>query len=259
MGKIESLIKFTGRVDNVVGAKGKNGEIIIRKYQNNPTKSQTSGQIIQRTRFLSATGIASLSGRRGLMGFTHYAIQMGMSIKNAFTKTNLLAVFNSGNNNEKVIKASLNPQTGDYESSIEWSELKFSKGSAGNIAAMTPRFDNPNEVDVFWGKRYADVDIPDTSVLTIIVLCPAMSEPAIVRSVNANVTGQHLAIETPASWSGQKVYVYGVEAMFGDEATAVQYLSVFNNNNVAAQAIVSELASQAAYSDTVYMGDGSIS
>ena len=256
MGKIESLIKFTGRVDNVVGAKGKNGEIIIRKYQNNPTKSQTTKQVEQRTRFLTATGLANLLTDRGIAGFTKYAKSEGISLANAFVKANLTKQWMDNNMWSPVIKATTADDT--TSTTIAWAQLELSRGGTPNVIAQTPHFDDPNTIGIVWDKASPDAVIGANDMLTFVIFAANSNPtlPPVIVSVPANTSGYKTDVEVPADWSGQRVHILGFETLFSREEEAVEYISIFNSTIVDAVARRRELQSSANYSRTLYMGTG---
>lgn len=259
MGKINSLITFTGKVDNVVGAKGKNGDIIIRKYQKNPTKSQTTNQVKQRTRFLTATGMAHNFPETAYAGLTKYAKSLGLTLQNAFTKVNLTKTFNYQGAPKPVIYAE---SMGDNEvvGRVEWPEIEISRGGEGNVTIGTPQFNDPETVTIEWQKRADDITISAADTITFVVFCAELEkDPPVVVTSKAALSVQRVNIVVPNTWTGQSVKVWAFETFFNTEADSVEYLSIFNSDTLQASARRRELLSSAEYTRTFWVGSGSIS
>ena len=56
MGKIVSVIQFTGRTGNLVGSKGQNGTVVLKNHQPNVTNRNTQEQVNARVKL--ATSLA---------------------------------------------------------------------------------------------------------------------------------------------------------------------------------------------------------
>lgn len=65
MGKLNSIITFTGKVGNVIGYKGLDGKTLIGPYDKNYQDSKTPDQVYQRAKLALA---AKVAGMLGLLG-----------------------------------------------------------------------------------------------------------------------------------------------------------------------------------------------
>lgn len=60
MGKISSVIEFTGRTGNLVGAKGQDGRVVIRKYQPSVKNANSEEQMAVRAKMALAGSLSKL-------------------------------------------------------------------------------------------------------------------------------------------------------------------------------------------------------
>ena len=65
MGRIVSIIQFTGRAGNAVGSKGKRGKVLIRQYQPTVANPQTNAQMSNRAKLKLAAQVAGMLGEVG--------------------------------------------------------------------------------------------------------------------------------------------------------------------------------------------------
>lgn len=65
MGRIVSIIQFTGRAGSAVGSKGKDGKIVIRQYQPSVANPRTAAQMAQRAKMKLAAQVAGMLGEVG--------------------------------------------------------------------------------------------------------------------------------------------------------------------------------------------------
>ena len=84
MGRIVSLIQFTGRVGSAVGSKGKGGKVLLRQYQPSVANPRTDAQMSQRAKMKLASQVASMLGevgRTSLIANGYKKTDRGMLIK----------------------------------------------------------------------------------------------------------------------------------------------------------------------------------
>lgn len=87
MGKIRSLIYFDGKVDNLVGTKGKDGNYTVRKHQPRPRNARTALQMPARVRW---SGVVSMwKAFQGMDKPSFEGRKKGQSNFNAFMAANL--------------------------------------------------------------------------------------------------------------------------------------------------------------------------
>lgn len=65
MGKLNSIITFTGKVGNVIGYKGLDGKTLIGPYDKNYQDSKTPDQVYQRAKMALAAKVAGMLGVLG--------------------------------------------------------------------------------------------------------------------------------------------------------------------------------------------------
>lgn len=84
MGRIVSLIQFTGRVGSAVGSKGKGGKVLLRQYQPSVANPRTDAQMSQRAKMKLAAQVAGMLGevgRTSLIANGYKKTDRGMLIK----------------------------------------------------------------------------------------------------------------------------------------------------------------------------------
>ena len=65
MGRIVSIIQFTGRAGSAVGSKGKGGKVLLRQYQPTVANPRTPAQMSQRAKMKLAAQVAGMLGDVG--------------------------------------------------------------------------------------------------------------------------------------------------------------------------------------------------
>ncbi|MBQ3845321.1 MAG: hypothetical protein II817_10150 [Bacteroidales bacterium] len=84
MGRIVSIIQFTGRAGSAVGSKGRDGKIVIRQYQPSVANPRTAAQMAQRAKMKLAAQVAGMLGvvgRTSLMANGNRKTDRGQLIK----------------------------------------------------------------------------------------------------------------------------------------------------------------------------------
>lgn len=249
MGKQVSTLKMTGSFAGAVGYIDNQGRIQMRskteKYHDANTKAQKS----VRVKFLAITGLAS-AFKNTAIGLLPAAKSSRITLRNMFTKTNY-----------RCIEATA-PQGGNIEAETDFTLLQVAKGSNPQVSFGSPQFDEPLTVAVNFG---ANTDLPGASgsdLVYIVVYNPADNRCLLSTPVRRDVTGGAISVRVPNSWNGETVHVYGFSQGFKSEGERVKYLSVFNDATIAggeAKAELSKLAADTEFSDSHYIGNGSIS
>lgn len=60
MGKINSVIEFTGRTGNLVGVKGQNGQVYLRKHVRKIHNDNSEQQVVARAKMALAGNLSKL-------------------------------------------------------------------------------------------------------------------------------------------------------------------------------------------------------
>ena len=233
-----STLKVTGKLGDIVGTKGPKGDIIARAYQPKVKNPQTEGQITQRTKFLSGTGLAG--GIKYFPGFEKYAKGLRISARNAFTKQ----VLKSGS--ITVVKSG-----DEYQSTIDWGAVAISKGTAQPPLFDAPAFDEEATVKVSWTPEGNNTDI-----VQVLVYQPDTNKG--FYSTPTSMGAGSLSVVVPALWSGMDVHVYGFCLRETESGQAVSYSSFWDDGNVEAMAQIKRVAGMMDPSSSTYIGHGSI-
>ena len=70
MGKIVSVIQFTGRTGNLVGSKGQNGTVVLKNHQPNVTNRNTQEQVNARVKLALAGSLSKIVPADTIYGMT---------------------------------------------------------------------------------------------------------------------------------------------------------------------------------------------
>lgn len=249
MGKQVSTLKMTGSYAGAVGYIDQQGRVQMRskteKYHDANTKEQKS----VRTKFLAITGLAS-AFKNTAIGLLPAAKSSRITLRNMFTKTNYRCV------------SATATQAGDIEAKTDLTQLQVAKGSNPQVSFGSPQFDEPLTVAVNFA---ANTDLPGAAgsdLVYIVVYNPGDNRCLISTPVRRDVAGGAISMQVPNAWNGETVHVYGFSQGFRSEAERVKYLSVFNDATIdggEAKAELSMLAAGTEFSDSHYIGNGTIS
>lgn len=240
MAKQVSTLKVTGKLGDIVGSKGANGDVIARAYQPEVKNPNTKKQVSARTKFLTATGLAG--GIKIFPGFVKYGKQLGITARNAFVKTLM-----------KGDSISVTESGDQFDSTIDFGAVQVSRGVTTAPAFNAPSFAEANEVSVGWTSesgRFANND-------TVIILVYS-------ADLNEAVYGQasygagSCSVEVPVRWSGMSVHVYGYALCETEAGQGVEYRSYWTNSNVEASAEMRTLEGMMTPSASAYIGHGDI-
>lgn len=203
MGTFNSMISFTGKVGNLVGAKGEDGQTILRPRVK-PRDPKTNAQISQRVKVSLAGQLSSLTPKSALFG---------MGSTNRKRRSNFLkniidnAVVTSVNNQ---LTAKLAPE-----------KLVFSEGRgvavSGFSGTITPGGSGqPNTVNITLSAMPNDV----ASLVVIAVGADATTETYTEVHVEA-LTASNLSASF--STEAERVNLYTIPVVQSDGASAVRY------------------------------------
>lgn len=244
MAKQTSVFQFEGRLGEVTGYRDMRGNQIARKIvkARNP---QTTLQVAQRTRFLTATGAAA-GLKNAIAGLGPTAKSKRLTPRNTLVQMLLT--------NPDVIKTTTRTVIADgnlsevTEASIDPKFLKLSRGmlEMPNVTAtivgnqLKLNVDDDTIYDYFhlvYFDRYSNRAVP--------VLIP-------VEEHGGSVT---LTLDIPSVFRGNKaaIYIYG-QAISNNLSRAL-YQSIWNGNSVQAKATRRSIEAEADYSETAYLGE----
>jgi hypothetical protein len=244
MGKQISLVKFVGKLDNVVGYVNRNGEAIIRSKRENPYNPQTEAQMKQRVSFATANALAAIV-KLGAIGFAPYAKQQGMSVRNALTRQNL---------RNGAVTAGMSG--GQMVGEIEWSDVELSRGVTASVRFATAQSAAPGQVSVGYTPTGAATSDPDDVVL--VVVSEAMRQCVVQRTPFSRTTPT-AKVDLDPVWSGEEVHVYAYTLSFGeDEETRARVYTMWDGGSIEAYAQFIQLLGNAEFSVSNYCGDVTI-
>lgn len=240
---------MTGSYGDAVGYIDKQGRVQMRTKAETYHDANTKEQKSVRTKFLAITGLAT-AFKNTAIGLLPAAKSNRITLRNMFTKTNYRCV------------SATATQAGDIEANTDFTLLQVAKGSTPLVSFGSPQFDEPLTVAVNFG---ANTDMPGASasdLVYIVVYNPGDNRCMISTPVRRDVAGSAISVQVPNAWNGETVHVYGFTQGFKSEAERVKYLSVFNDATVSggeAKAELNTLAAGTEFSDSHYIGNGSIS
>lgn len=246
MGKQISTIQFTGKLGNLVGARGAKGDVIIRPYVI-PDNPNTTKQVKVRTSFLTATGLASAFGNV-VIGLASAAKSLGISRRNLFVKKNY-----------GRITATPTTQDGNtiVNTTVDYPNLVLSQGSLPPIQFGSPSTENPLEIVVPISDSAAASGASRDDLAYIIVYNPVKNE-AIISQPKTRID-EEILLMVPDYWVGDQCQVYGFGQGIADAADRVAYESYWSGDDVLAEAEIAAIESGAIYSKTSYLGTATIS
>ena len=245
MGKQISLVKFVGKLDNVVGYVNRNGEAIIRSKRENPYNPQTEEQMKQRVSFATANALAAIV-KLGAIGFAPYAKQQGISVRNALTRQNL---------RNGAVTASMSG--GKMAGEIEWSEIELSRGVAANVRFSPVSAQEPQTVKVSYTPVGGVEGDPDDIIM--VAVSESMRQCVLQRTRFSRISPD-AKIDFAQIWSGEEVHVFAYTLSFGDdEETRARVHTMWDGGAIEANAQFIQLLGDAEFSSTDYLGSITIS
>lgn len=246
MGKQVSTIQFTGKLGNLVGAKGAKGNVIIRPYVI-PDNPNTTKQVKVRTSFLTATGLAAAFGKV-IIGLSSVAKSLGISRRNLFVKKNY-----------GRITATTSMQDGKtvVNTTVDYPNLILSQGSLPPIQFGSPSTEDPLEITVPLADSAAAAGASIDDLAYLIAYNPVKNEALISQPKKRG--DEDITLLVPDYWVGDQCHVYGFGQGIADAADRVAYESYWSGDDVLAEAEIAAIESGALYSKTSYLGAATIS
>lgn len=237
MGKAKSMIKFTGRVGDVVGRKGTKGGVIYSAYQPDIKNPQTPAQINQRVRFLTATSLAHQLPNDALAGYAPIAASKRISRRTAYAsylmskKAAVIAIAEEGN---------------EYKATISYEELVFSRGT-DVYEASTLDTETPATI------KTTVSGLQPKDIVHAVAIVPE-AKTAFSKVEQAGGASLEISLNFPTSLQGENVHVYIYVQRINDDNARATYLSFWDGSNFEAQATLKAIESSASYSATTYVG-----
>ncbi len=181
---------YRNKIGDFIYAKYRN-KLVVRSKPTSVRNPRTLGQISQRNRLSAMSSLAQAMSAAIIAGYKKATMGSKYSPRNLFVKDNF----------------ALSTAGGDGTATINYSGVKVSRGPVAKVTAMTPEFDNPNEVafDVSYDNLVALGVSRSNLNLKVVIYCPELDITFIHTEEG---TSNRVEITTPTTWSGQRVYVY---------------------------------------------------
>ena len=246
MGKQVSTLKMTGSFAGAVGYIDPQGRVQMRSKPEKISDANTKKQQAVRTRFLAITSLAKAFSKTAL-GLSIVAKQKKLTWRNMFTKVNY------GATEANIGDDSVTAQT-------DFTLLEVSRGDNPEVSFGSPVFDeDPLTVKVSFGPNK---DMPGASVDDLVYLL--VYNPADNRTIISDPVRRaegSVSVMVPNSWNGETVHVWGFSQGFASEQARTEYMSYWNRTRAAgaAEALTEMNASDTEFSNSHYIGNGSIS
>lgn len=245
MGKQVSTLKMTGSFAGAVGYIDQQGRVQMRSKPEKVTDANTKKQQAVRTRFLAITSLAKAFSKTAL-GLSVVAKQKKLTWRNMFTKVNYRAT------EATIGDDSVTAQT-------DFTLLEVSRGDNPQVSWGTPNFDDPLTVMTTFSSNK---DIPGASMDDLVYLL--VYNPTDNRTIISDPVArgdEEVSVTVPLSWNGETVHVWGFSQGFASEQARTEYLSYWNQQRAAgaAEALTEMNASDTEFSNSHYLGTGSIS
>lgn len=247
MGKQVSTLKMTGSFAGAVGYIDPQGRVQMRSKAEAFHDANTKKQQAVRTRFLAITSVAKAFSKTAI-GLTMVAKSKKITPRNMFTKLNYGATTNGESN-------------GNITAETDFSELTLAQGDCPSVSFGSPNFDDPLTVSATFGKNSDFPGAKDKDLVYLIVYNPADNMSIISDPVTRDVNGSTVSVTVPNSWNGETVHVWGFTQGFASEQARTEYMSYWNRTRAAgaAEALTQMNANDTVFSDSHYIGNGSIS
>lgn len=247
MGKQTSVFQFEGRLGEVTGYRDMRGNQLVRKIvkASNP---QTTLQVAQRTRFLTATGAAA-GLKNAIAGLVPTAKSKRLTPRNTLVQMLLT--------NPDVIKTiTREGETPDgtptlvTEAVIEPKFVQLSRGllEMPSVTASVEGF-----------SLKLNIGENETCDHFHLVYFDRFNNRGIAALLPIEKGGPTiLTLDIPTVFRDNKVAVYIYGQTFGDNLSRALYQSVWNGNSVQAKATRRTIEAGAEYSETTFLGEFTI-
>lgn len=249
MGKQVSTLKMTGSYGDAVGYIDQQGRVQMRTKAQSYRDANTKEQRIVRTKFLAISTLAQAC-KNVAIGLAPQAKSKGISLRNMFVKANF-----------RTIEASTDQQ-GNLITDVDYTLVELSRGTNPQVSFGSPDFNEPLTVSVSFAPNKDLAGASDSDLVYIAVFNPGDGRAMISTPVRRDLASHAISLQVPNSWNGETVHVWGFSQGFMSEAESVKYLSMWNDPNMTAgeaMAMISKAASGTDFSNSHYIGNGSIS
>lgn len=244
MGKQVSTLKMTGSFAGAVGYIDKQGRVQMRSKAESFHDANTKKQQGVRTRFLAITSLAKAFSKTAL-GLSIVAKQKKITWRNMFIKVNYGAT-----------EATIGSDT--VTAQTDFTLLEVSRGDNPEVSWGSPAFDDPLTVKVTFSPNSDMPGATSDDLVYLLVYNPADNRTLISDPVTRG--DGTVTITVPNSWNGETVHVWGFSQGFASEQARTEYLSYWNRQSAAgaAEALTEMNASDTEFSNSHYIGNGSI-
>ena len=201
MGKIASVIQFTGRTGNVVGVTGQNGDIYLRTHRKHINNKNSVEQVSTRVKFALAGSLSKLIPSDILYGMS------GSGKRGRRQRWQKLVIKKMTTTSvDNVVTASLAPN-----------DLILSEGAPCTGFSVS-------SVTIANGKVSMTVSLPDSDTRLLIVAVFADSRNGGFSSIDSKVadTAGELEIPLPDT-SFSVVNLYAIPIVHNEQAAGVNY------------------------------------
>lgn len=249
MGKQVSTLKMTGSFAGAVGYIDQQRRVQMRSKPEAYHDANTKEQRVVRTKFLAISSLAQAC-KNVALGLTPQAKSKGISLRNMFVKANYRSIEVSAD------------QQGNLITDVDYTLLELARGTNPLVSFGSPDFNEPLSVVVNFTPN---TDLPGADASDLVYIAafnPGDGRAMISTPVRRDLAAHTITLQVPNSWNGETVHVYGFTQGFKSEAESVKYLSMWNDPSMTAgeaMAMISKAASGTEFSDSHYIGNGSIS
>lgn len=247
MGKQVSTLKMTGSFAGAVGYIDQQGRVQMRSKPEKITDANTKKQQAVRTRFLAITSVAKAFAKTSI-GLTMVAKSKKITPRNMFVKVNYRAT-------------TAEESTGKVDAETDFTELTVAQGDCPNVSFGAPDFDTPLTVKCTFMPNSDLPGATEDDVVYLLAYNPGDNRTVISDPVRRGSGSGTVSVTVPASWNGETVHVWGFSQGFASEQARTEYLSYWNRQRAAgaAEALTEMNASDTEFSNSHYIGNGSIS
>ena len=246
MGKQVSTLKMTDSFAGAVGYIDQQGRVQMRSKAEAFHDANTTKQQKVRTRFLAITSVAKAFQKTSI-GLSMVAKAKRITPRNMFVKLNYSAT-------------TAEESAGKVDAETDFSELTIAQGDCPQVSFGSPNFDDALTVKCTFSPNS---DLPGTSeddLVYLVVFNPGDNRTVISDPVRRGSGSGTITVTVPNSWNGETVHVWGFTQGFASEQARTEYMSYWNRTRAAgaAEALTQMNASDTEFSDSHYIGNGSI-
>ena len=189
--------KMKNKVDGLVFQKYRTLQVMRDRVI--PRNPRTANQQLARAKFGTLGAMAASFSPSLALGLGEYVKGTVMGVRNAFIKINKACV------------------TGTRPDSLttDYSNMLIAKGSLSNVTFGELAVDNPMEVAVDFTPNTEAWDADADDLVHVFVYCPDLNSVLSINPVKRS--DGSVSTTVPATWAGQRVYVWGFSEGRGDD------------------------------------------